>query len=138
MSAIFCKSREETLVGKGCQVQVRAQQGLPGPPQVCQGCFRPGKRGVPTCVLPPLHIRTILSRLPTKRVHGGVKMCTACAHMLARLPFRGFFTAHLSCHCSGEQSAQVTGWCTLIQVGWVGDETVVGGNQPCEGGLPST
>ena len=53
------------------------------------------------------------------RVHGGVKMCTACAHMLAPLPFRGFFSTHLSCHCSGGQSAQVTGWCTPIQ-GWLG------------------
>ena len=117
--AIFCKSREETWVGKGCHARCSwgLNRGCPALPQVSQGCFGPGKRGVPTCVLPPLHIRTILSR--TKRVHGGVKMCTACAHMLAPLPFRGFFSTHLSCHCSGGQSAQVTGWCTPIQ-GWLG------------------
>ena len=101
--AIFCKSQKETWVGKGCQVKLRAQQGLPCPalPQVSQGCFRPGKRGVPTCVLPPLHIRTILSRVRTKctcarrckNVHG---VCThvgppALSRLLQHPPFLSLF-----------------------------------------------
>ena len=67
------------VVGKVCQV--RAQQGLPGLPHLCQGCFRPSKRGVPTCVLPPVHIRTLCACcLHTKNVHGK-NVHAVCTHV---------------------------------------------------------
>ena len=67
------------VVGKVCQV--RAQQGLPGLPHLCQGCFRPSKRGgADMRTAPCAHTHTVCLPAHQKCVHGK-NVHAVCTHV---------------------------------------------------------
>ena len=105
---------------------------------------------MPTCVLPCAHIRT------KRACTVCVKICTRCAHMLAAGALSRLLH-HLPFLSRLRRSAQVTMVVNSCALGCaqvcsrvvcalyrlfvrytVGDETLVGAHQPCEGGAPST